>query len=119
MSIETIRTLVAPIEAGGGNAGAGAIQGIEGLRDAGAAQGAGDVRRGDGPSFAETLGQALAAVDHTQVEADDQAARVAMGGGNLHEMSLALEKADITLRLATKVRNKLLDAYNDIMRMGV
>ena len=45
--------------------------------------------------------------------------KVAMGGGNLHEMSLALEKADITLRLATKVRNKLLDAYNDIMRMGV
>ncbi|HVR62570.1 MAG TPA: flagellar hook-basal body complex protein FliE [Polyangia bacterium] len=117
MSIETIKTLVAPNEAGG--AGAGAIQGIESLRDARDANAAGDVRRSDGPSFAETLGQALSAVESTQVQADDQAARVAMGGGNLHEMSLALEKADITLRLATKVRNKLLDAYNDIMRMGV
>lgn len=112
MSIETIKSLVAPGETAGGNA----IQGIESLRDARAT---GDVRRTDGPSFAETLGQALGAVEKTQVEADDQAARVAMGGGNLHEMSLALEKADITMRLATKVRNKLLDAYNDIMRMGV
>jgi flagellar hook-basal body complex protein FliE len=115
MSIETIRTLVATPEAGGGNS-ANAIDGIESLKNARAA---GDVRRSDGPSFAETLGQALASVERTQLEADDQAARVATGGGNLHEMSLALEKADITMRLATKVRNKLLEAYNDIMRMGV
>jgi flagellar hook-basal body complex protein FliE len=112
MSIETIKTLVAAPEAGGSNV----IEGIQSLRDARAT---GDVRRSDGPSFADTLGQALAAVERTQLEADDQAARVATGGGNLHEMSLALEKADITMRLATKVRTKLLDAYNDIMRMGV
>ncbi len=112
MSIESIKTLVAAPELGGQNA----IDGIESLKNA---RSVGDVRRSDGPSFADTLGQALQAVERTQVEADDQAARVAMGGGNLHEMSLALEKADITLRLATKVRNKLLDAYNDIMRMGV
>ena len=54
-----------------------------------------------------------------QLAADDQATKVANGGGNLHEMSLALEKADITMRLAVKVRNKLLDAYNEIMKMGV
>jgi len=34
-------------------------------------------------------------------------------------MSLALEKADVAMRLAVKVRNKLLDAYNEIMKMGV
>ena len=27
--------------------------------------------------------------------------------------------ADVTMRLAVKVRNKLLDAYNEIMKMGV
>jgi flagellar hook-basal body complex protein FliE len=70
-------------------------------------------------SFAETLGQALESVDKMQLQADEQATKVANGGGNLHEMSLALEKADVAMRLATKVRNKLLDAYNEIMRMGV
>ncbi|HEX3698145.1 MAG TPA: flagellar hook-basal body complex protein FliE [Polyangia bacterium] len=106
MSIENIKT-ISPADLGG-------IDGIDGPRAP-----AGNLRGPDGASFAETLGKAFSAVESTQVAADDQAARVAMGGGNLHEMSLALEKADISLRLATKVRNKLLDAYNEIMRMGV
>jgi flagellar hook-basal body complex protein FliE len=54
-----------------------------------------------------------------QVDADVQAEKVAMGGGNLHEMSLSLEKADVSMRLAMKVRNKLVEAYQEIMRMSV
>jgi flagellar hook-basal body complex protein FliE len=100
MSIETIRS----------------IEGMTGL-DPRAVDPAAPTK--GGVSFAETLGQALGSVDKLQVEADDQAALVANGGGNLHEMSLALEKADVALRLAVKVRNKLLDAYNEIMKMGV
>src|SRR6266404_3717757 len=112
MSIENIQNIA------GGNI--GGINGPDGLDDrARDIAAAGKVQGKDSASFAETLGQALGAVEKQQVEADQQAAKVAMGGGNLHEMSLALEKADITMRLALKVRNKLLDAYNDIMRMGV
>jgi flagellar hook-basal body complex protein FliE len=70
-------------------------------------------------SFADALGSALGKVDRLQVEADVQADKVAMGGGNLHEMSLALEKADVSMRLAMKVRQKLVDAYQEIMRMSV
>jgi flagellar hook-basal body complex protein FliE len=70
-------------------------------------------------SFTGELSKALGEVDKAQVEADQQAKMVAEGGGNLHEMSLALEKADISMRLAMKVRNKLVDAYNEIMRMSV
>lgn len=69
--------------------------------------------------FADALGNALGKVDRMQVEADIQADKVAMGGGNLHEMSLALEKADVSMRLAMKVRQKLVDAYQEIMRMSV
>lgn len=72
-----------------------------------------------GAGFAETLGGALQKVDQIQVDADVQAEKVAMGGGNLHEMSLALEKADVSMRLAMKVRNKLVEAYQEIMRMSV
>ena len=70
-------------------------------------------------SFASQLGEALQGVDKMQVDADKQAQLVAHGAGNLHEMSIALEKADIAMRLAMRVRNKLVDAYNDIMRMSI
>jgi len=53
------------------------------------------------------------------MEADHQAAQVAKGAGNLHEMALALEKADVAMRLAVRVRNKVVETYNEIMRMGV
>jgi flagellar hook-basal body complex protein FliE len=71
------------------------------------------------PSFADALGQAVGQVDALHVAADRDASRVALGGGNLHETALALEKADLALRVAVKVRNKLVEAYQDIMRMNV
>ena len=107
MSIETIGSIQVN--------GEGQIKGIDGLTQRANERAGGPA----GVSFADTLGQALESVDKMQLEADDQAAKVANGGGNLHEMSLALEKADISMRLAVKVRNKLLDAYNEIMKMGV
>jgi flagellar hook-basal body complex protein FliE len=38
---------------------------------------------------------------------------------NLHELMIAMEKADISLRLMVQVRNKAIDAYHEIMRMQV
>ncbi len=70
-------------------------------------------------TFADALGRAVSEVDGLQAAADRDAAQVAMGTGNLHETALALEKADIALRVAVKVRNKLVEAYQDVMRMTV
>ena len=72
-----------------------------------------------GSSFATALGEALQAVDQAQTGADQESARLAMGGGNLHETALALEKADLSMRVATKVRNRLVEAYQEVMRMTV
>ncbi len=58
-------------------------------------------------------------VDDLQVAADVETQKLANGDGNLHETMLALEKADIAMRLAMKVRTKLVEAYNDVMRMTV
>jgi len=107
MSIETMRS-IGSLNAGGEAAGVGGPSQVE--RSVGTAAGTG---------FAEALGGALQKVDQIQLEADAQAEKVALGGGNLHEMSLALEKADVSMRLAMKVRNKLVEAYQEIMRMGV
>jgi flagellar hook-basal body complex protein FliE len=72
-----------------------------------------------GASFAQALGTALGQVEALQLAADGEAARAANGAGNLHETALALEKADIGMRVLTKVRNKIVEAYQDVMRMGV
>ncbi len=72
-----------------------------------------------GASFADELGRALGAVERSQLDADLQASRTALGGGNLHETAIALEEADISMRVATKVRNKLVEAYQEVMRMSV
>jgi flagellar hook-basal body complex protein FliE len=103
------------------------IQGfvLEGIERPGAAEiarpehpaGAGATKTIDG--FGDELGKAIASLDKLQTDADAQVREVAMGGGNLHEMAISLEKADIGLRLATKVRSKIVDAYNEIMKMGV
>ena len=77
------------------------------------------VRPAGGTSFAELLGNAVRKVDGLQGEADSETERLAMGGGNIHETALALEKADVALRLLTRVRNKVVDAYQEIMRMSV
>jgi flagellar hook-basal body complex protein FliE len=69
--------------------------------------------------FSQQLGQAIDSLDKLQTDADTQANAIANGGGNLHEVALAFEKADVAMRLATKVRNKLVETYTEIMRMSV
>jgi flagellar hook-basal body complex protein FliE len=70
-------------------------------------------------SFADTVKDAVKALEATQVEADQEAAALGAGAGNLHEAALALEKADVAMRLGVKVRNKVVEAYQDVMRMSV
>ena len=79
----------------------------------------GPAARPGAASFGDALGQALGQVEALQQAGDAQASAAANGQGNLHELSLALEKADISMRVATKVRNKLVEAYQDVMRMPV
>ena len=69
--------------------------------------------------FGNVLTEALKKVDGLQTAADQEATKTARGEGNLHELSIALEKADVAMRVAVKVRNKLVDAYNEVMRMSV
>ncbi len=70
--------------------------------------------------FAETLNSAISQVNQAQVDADRAAERLHTGEAkNLHEVMITMEKADITLRLMVQMRNKAVDAYQEIMRMQV
>lgn len=71
-----------------------------------------------------TFGDLLTALVNTtsqQQQNADLAIQQLHGGGekNLHEAMIAMEKADISMRFAVQVRNKAIDAYQEIMRMQV
>ena len=73
-----------------------------------------------GASFAETLSQAVTEVNQTQKTAD-QAAQILAAGetDNIPEVMIAAEKADIAMKLMVQVRNKVIDAYQEVMKMQV
>lgn len=73
-----------------------------------------------GTSFAETLQQALAATNALQLEAGRQAELLAAGlVDDAHTVTIAAERASLALQLTVAVRNKVLEAYQEIMRMQV
>ena len=75
---------------------------------------------GQSGGFAKALGEALDSVTRTQVEADLAVEQLQTGESkNLHEVMIAMEKADISLKLAVQMRNKVLEAYQEIMRMQI
>lgn len=69
-------------------------------------------------SFMNELQSKIQEVNQLQNQADATMAKEASGGAsNIHDTMIQIEEADISLRLLTKVRNKALDAYHEIMRM--
>jgi flagellar hook-basal body complex protein FliE len=73
-----------------------------------------------GKSFADIMRDSVADVNNMQVQADTAIKELVAGRNkNIHETMLAVERADASLRLMMQVRNKVLDAYKEIMRMQV
>lgn len=71
-------------------------------------------------SFADTLNEAISNVNQLHHEADKSAENLATGRtDNIAEVMLTMEKADLALKLMVQVRNKIIDAYQDIMKMQV
>ena len=72
-----------------------------------------------GPSFAQTLDGFVSEVNEAQVHAEQMSSDFAEGRSNdIHGTMLAMQEADVQLRLLGTVRNRALEAYREIMRMG-
>lgn len=68
--------------------------------------------------FHETLKSFIYQVDRQIKEADQKAEEFAVGKRHdMHEIIIASEKADLSFRFLVQIRNKLLEAYQEIMRM--
>lgn len=71
-------------------------------------------------SFSQVLANALGEVDQLQQQASKASIDLAAGKiQDVSEVVIAAEKATIALQLTMQVRNKVIDAYQEVMRMQV
>lgn len=77
--------------------------------------------KADGPSFATAIDQALKSVSRSQMEASRLQREIQLDNPtvSLEETMVAMQKAQIGFQATLQVRNRLVQAYSDIMNMQV
>jgi flagellar hook-basal body complex protein FliE len=74
----------------------------------------------DGPSFADVFGQMLETANRADAAASQKTEALASGASDdLHGTMIAVKEADISIKLVASIRNKLLDAFNDVWKTSV
>lgn len=72
------------------------------------------------PGFKEALQNSIKDVNVRQLEAHSAMEDLATGrSSNLHETMIAIQKAEISFKMLMQVRNKIINAYQEVMRMSV
>lgn len=72
------------------------------------------------PSFIDHLKEGIEDVNKSQKLADQKASDLATGkNDNIHETMLAASQAELGFNLMVQIRNKALEAYQEVMRMPV
>lgn len=74
---------------------------------------------GSGSDFGAALRSALGSAMDSGHEAEAQSMKAITQGGNVTEVATALARAELTLQTATAVRDRMLQAYQDIMRIQI
>lgn len=101
----------APAGPGIASAGAGAVSGADNLLEA---NGAGST------SFGEVLESFMGRVNQSQHDADAMVESLALGEPvDAHQVMMALSEASNAMQLTLQVRNKALEAYQELMRTPV
>jgi flagellar hook-basal body complex protein FliE len=104
-----------------GVSGAGSVSPISGagtLNGAGAVDGSSAGTQAPGDSFLNSLNDAFGQLNGQLNATDASISDFAAGGGSadLHTVMLQMESASVSLKTAVDVRDKLLEAYSEIMR---
>ena len=73
-----------------------------------------------GPGFGKMLEGLVQSVSDKQAAASDLSQQVILGdGASLHQSVIAMQEASVSFSLMVQVRNKLVDSYQELMRMQV
>ena len=71
-------------------------------------------------SFGSTLKGAVKEVNGLQVQGDKLAAKLATGDiEDVHQAMIAMQKASLAMQFTVQVRNKVIEAYQEVMRTQV
>ena len=73
---------------------------------------------GDG-AFADALGRLIEGVEATTRDANGAVGAMLDRSGEVHDAMIALHHAETALQLTVQIRNKLVQAYQEIMRMPI
>jgi len=74
----------------------------------------------NGEDFLSVLKESIEEVNKSQQEADKAATSIATGTvKDLHQAAIAIDKAEISMKMMLEVRNKALNAYKEILRTQV
>jgi flagellar hook-basal body complex protein FliE len=107
-----IAPTVSPVDPGVTTA--GMLQLAQGLGGAAQAQGA------PLASFQEFFADAVKKTADLDEAADVKEKQLLVGNtDNIHDVMIAMEKADVAMQLTMAVRNKVIDAYTEVMRMSI
>lgn len=68
--------------------------------------------------FEDMMQEAISKISQVQNDADTAVKELA-SGGDMTQAIIAMEKADMSFSMMVEVRNKLVSAYEEIMRMSV
>jgi flagellar hook-basal body complex protein FliE len=81
---------------------------------------ASDAKKAASGNFGELLKGMIAGAESLQQEANKEITKVHQEqSSSIHEVMIAMEKADISFRTMMLMRNKLLEAYQEVMRLQV
>lgn len=70
--------------------------------------------------FSKILNNAINRVNDDQINADKMDKLLASGEiDNIHDVTIAAQKAELTLSLAIEVKKKVMESYKEIMRLQV
>jgi flagellar hook-basal body complex protein FliE len=71
------------------------------------------------PNFGQSLMNLVENVEQTGADANLAVSNMLDKTGEVHDAMIALQRAEMTLQLTVQIRNKLVQAYQDVMRMPV
>ncbi len=73
-----------------------------------------------GPGFKETINNFVNEVNDLQLKAGESINNFASGEvENVHEVMIAMSKAEVSFKFMMETRNKLVDAYKEIIKMPI
>ena len=76
-------------------------------------------KRGAGPSFGALLKEAVGALNTAARKSDSQTQAMAAGKANIVDVVTAVAETEVTIDALVSVRDKVISAYEEIMRMPI